>query len=68
MAESKCGDCVWFTKIDNPESEYTHYCKLHYSEEIRRKNEKACLDWTRGRGEDGKTKKSQKNKKWALSV
>ena len=45
MAENKCGNCVWFTKIDNPTTGYTHYCKLHYTEEIRFKTEKACSDF-----------------------
>lgn len=47
MAENKCGNCFWLTKIEEPTSNcFTHYCKLHYTEEIRFENEKACRDFT----------------------
>lgn len=46
--EKKCGNCFWFTKADNPVSQVTHYCKLHYMQEAKRKNEKACNDWCEG--------------------
>ena len=45
MAENKCGDCFWFTKTDNRYKTYDHYCKLHYMQEMRHKNEKACGDF-----------------------
>lgn len=55
MAENKCGDCFWFTKtasVYNIGSNiYDHYCKLHYMQEMRYKNEKACSDFKK-RGED----------------
>lgn len=46
MIENKCGDCLWLTKLDTPISTLTHYCKLHYTSEIRRQNEQACKDFT----------------------
>ena len=46
MAENKCGDCFWLTKLDTPIATLTHYCKLHYTSEIRSQNEQACKDFT----------------------
>ena len=44
--ENKCGECFWFTKLDNRCKPYDHYCKLHYMQEIRYKDEIACSDFT----------------------
>lgn len=44
------GDCFWFTKTASVYNIgyniFDHYCKLHYMQEIRHKNEKACGDFT----------------------
>lgn len=51
--ERTCGNCFWFTEMSNRRvaydyKNYDHYCKLHYAEELRHKNEKACNDWCEG--------------------
>jgi hypothetical protein len=57
MEENKCGDCFWFTKTASVYNIgyniYDHYCKLHFTEELRHKNEKACMDF-KERDSDGK--------------
>ena len=52
-SEKTCGDCFWLTRIDEPASpRVTHYCRLHYTQEARSKNESACNDY---RYEGGKS-------------
>ena len=45
MANNKCGDCFWFTKTDKKYKIYDHYCKLHYMQELRHKDNIACGDF-----------------------
>lgn len=47
MDKNKCGECFWFTIMDNEYKTYDHYCKLHYMQEMRHKNERACGDFIR---------------------
>ena len=50
--KNKCGECFWFTKMDNRCKPYDHYCKLHYMQEIRYKDEIACSDFTEREEDD----------------
>lgn len=52
QVENTCGGCFWFIKADNRYKFYEHYCRLHYMQEMRYKNEKACGDFME-RGKDG---------------
>ena len=50
--QNKCGECFWFTKTDNGYKTYDYYCKLHYTAELRYKDNIACCDF-KERGSDG---------------
>ena len=52
MEKNKCGNCFWFTRVVNIYNFNKYYCKLHYMQEARHKDETACSDFQE-RGKDG---------------